>query len=501
VEGKVEKLNVGMIGCGLISTLHAAGYRDNPRVRLHAICDMDERVVAARGEEWKVEKTFTDYREMLADPAIDAVEVITPHKLHEQITVDALDAKKHVALQKPMTTSLASADRMVARAKQSGVVFKVTDNYVCYPPIVLARKLIESGEIGDPLLLRMKMINSPHGGWDMPVASYDWRFDEFAEGRFSETFDHGHHEWATARYLMGDVERVGAWIDSIDGVLDSPVTLMWKHKGGKKYGICDFVYAEKLHIPSKYYPNDEWFELTGDSGIIFIHRCTGEIHGGPAVSRFGNDGWTHYDTVKSDWAEGFRGALENFVDAIRGDAKPLLSGEEGREILRMSFAIYQAAKKRRDVYLEELDRPFPGLYAWRQRRREKKESFIESFRKPLLGRNLSKYAPQAGDLTEQFVGRFDAEAAADWESVVGLRLTPDGGVKEQTFVLQVSAGQVNLKEEPIPDDANLTIAMPAGTWAAIVLGKKSLESALFGRQLKVDGEAREGLRLRGAFHI
>ena len=167
----------------------------------------------------------------------------------------------------------------------------------------------------------------------------------------------------------------------------------------------------------------------------------------------------------------------------------------------MSFAIYQAAKKRRDVYLEELDRPFPGLYAWRQRRREKKESFIESFRKPLLGRNLSKYAPQAGDLTEQFVGRFDAEAAADWESVVGLRLTPDGGVKEQTFVLQVSAGQVTLKEEPIPDDANLTIAMPAGTWAAIVLGKKSLESALFGRQLKVDGEAREGLRLRGAFHI
>jgi hypothetical protein len=297
------------------------------------------------------------------------------------------------------------------------------------------------------------------------------------------------------------VERVGAWIDSIDGVLDSPVTLMWKHKGGKKYGICDFVYAKKLQIPSKYYPNDEWFEVTGESGIIFIRRCTGDIHGGPAVSRFGNDGWTHYDTVKSDWGEGFRGALENFVDAIRGDAKPLLSGEEGREILSMSFAIYQAAKKRRDVYLDELDRAFPGLYAWRQRRRERRESFIESFRKPLLGRNLSKYAPRAHELTEQFVERFDAGAAAGWESVVGLRLTPDGGVKEQSFVLEVSAGRVTLKEGPIPENAKLTIAIPAGTWAAIVLGKKSLESALFSRQLKVDGEAREGLRLRGAFHI
>jgi hypothetical protein len=167
----------------------------------------------------------------------------------------------------------------------------------------------------------------------------------------------------------------------------------------------------------------------------------------------------------------------------------------------MSFAIYQAARRRRDVYLEELDRPFPGLYAWRQRRKEKRESFIESFRKPLLGRNLSRYAPRAKELTEQFAGRFDAEAAADWESVVGLRLTPDGGVSEQTFALHVSAGKVALTEGPIPEDAKLVVAIPAGTWAAIVLGKKSLESALFGRQLKVEGEAREGLRLRSAFHI
>jgi predicted dehydrogenase len=497
----MERLNIGIIGCGLISTLHAAAYEGNPKVRLHAICDLDEQLVAARKREWKVERAFTDYRELLADPNVDAVEVITPHKLHEQVTIDALDAKKHVALQKPMTTSLESADRMVAHAKKSGLVFKVTDNYVSYPPIVLAKQMIENGEIGDPQLLRIKMISSAHGGWDMPVASYDWRFDEFSEGRFSETFDHGHHEWATARYLMGDVERVGAWIDSLDGVLDSPVTVMWKHKQGKKYGVCEFVFAEELHIPSKYYPNDEWFELTGSRGIIFIHRCTGDIHSGPAVSLFGNDGWTHYDEVKSDWAEGFRGALENFSDAISGSAEPLLTGEEGREILRMSFAVYQAARKRRDVYLEELDRSFPGLYAWGKRRREKRESFIESFRKPLWGRNLSKYAPQAKELTERFVGRFDPGVAADWVSVVGLRLMADGGVKEHSFTLYISAGQVTLQEEPIPENAKLTIAIPAGTWAAILLGKKSLESALFGRQLKVEGEAREGLKLRGAFHI
>ncbi len=497
----MEPLNVGIIGCGLISTLHAAAYPGNPKVRLHAICDLDEELLEARKSEWKVEKGTTDHRELLADPDVDAVEIITPHKLHEQLTIDALDAGKHVALQKPMTVSLESADRMVAHAKKSGLVFKITDNYVCYPPVVLARKMIENGEIGDPQLLRMKVISSPRGGWEMPVASYDWRLDEFAEGRFSETFDHGHHEWATARYLMGDVERVGAWIDSIDGILDNPVTLMWKHKGGKKYGICEFAFAYELYIPSRYYPNDEWFEITGSRGIIFVRRCTGDIHAGPAVSLFGNDGWIHYDDVASDWGEGFRGALDNFADAISGDAAPLLTGEEGRETLRMSFAIYQSARKRRDVYLEELDRRLPGLYAWRQRRREKRESFIESFRKPRRGRSLSKYAPRAKELTEQLMERFDAEAAGDWESVVGLRLTTDGGVREQTFTLHVSAGKVTLEEEPIPEAAKLTLTVPAGTWAAIVLGEKRLESALFGRQLKVEGETREGLNLRSAFHM
>jgi putative sterol carrier protein len=381
------------------------------------------------------------------------------------------------------------------------LVFKVTDNYLFYPPIVLAKRMIENGEIGDPGMLRMKMVNSPSGGWEMPLASYDWRFDEYSEGRFSETFDHGHHEWSTAWYLMGEVERVAAWVDSIDGVLDSPVTLMWKHKGGKRYGICDFVYAEELHIPSKYYPNDEWFEITGSRGVLFIHRCTGNIHEGPAVSLFGNRGWVHYDEVKSDWIEGFKGALENFIDAIVGEAEPLLTGQQGREILRMSFAIYQAARKRREVHLEELDRRFPALYAWRKRRKEKRESFIESFRKPLFGENLSKYAPQAKALTEQFVERFDAEAAAGWESVVGLRLTAEGGVGEQSFTLRIANREVSLQQGSIPEDAKLTISMPAGTWAAIVLGKKSLESALFRRQLKLEGEALEGLKLRSVFRV
>jgi predicted dehydrogenase/putative sterol carrier protein len=497
----MEKLNVGFIGCGLISNLHAPGYKNNKRATLYAVCDNDPEVLTIRKKEWKATKSYTDYHDLLADPNIDAVEIITPHKFHEQMVADALDAGKHVAVQKPMTISLKSADRMIKSGEGSGKIFKVTDNYLTYPPIVLAKKIIDNGDIGEPQMVRMKMINSAHGGWDLPISSYDWRFDEYSEGRFSETYDHGHHEWAVAWYLMGEVERVSAWIDSIDGIMDSPVTLMWKYKGGKKYGICDFSFSEELHIPSKYYANDEWFEIAGSKGIIFIHRCTGDIHTGPAVSVFTSKGWKYYDKVKSDWVEGFKGAAENFISAIDGKEAPLLTGVEGKEILKMSFAIYESAKRRRDVFLDELEKTFPTLYAKKRIRKEKKESYIESFKSPLFGKDFSKYAPQAKKLTEDFMDRFDPEAAQDWEGVVGIVLSAEGGVAEQKFTIKIGGGKAKLISGELPEDAGITLTIPAGSWAAILLGKKRLETALFKRELKVEGEAMEGMKLRSAFHI
>ena len=274
-----------------------------------------------------------------------------------------------------------------------------------------------------------------------------------------------------------------------------------KAKNGKKYGMCDFSFAEELHIPSKYYANDEWFEIAGSKGIIFIHRCTGDIHTGPAVSVFTSKGWKYYDKVKSDWVEGFKGAAENFISAIDGKEAPLLTGVDGKEILKMSFAIYESAKRRRDVFLDELEKTFPTLYAKKRIRKEKRESYITSFKSPLFGKDFSKYAPQAKKLTEDFMERFDPEAAQDWEGVVGLVLSAEGGVAEQKFTIKIGGGKAKLISGEIPENAGITLTMPAGSWAAIILGKKRIETALFKGELKIDGEAMEGMKLRSAFRI
>lgn len=496
-------INVGFIGCGRIADLHYLGYRNNPHARVFAVCDSDPERAESRRAAWGAERAYTDYRELLQNPDVDAVEVLTPFDAHEKVVVDAIRAEKHVAVQKPMAGSLRSADRMLAAAEQVGVVFKVTECYTTYPPIVLAKSIIDAGEIGEPVGMRIKYICSPHGGWEVPASTYAHQITKAAEGYGMETFDHGHHEWATAWYLLGEVERVSAWIDSMDGLLDCPATIMWKYRNSKRYGICDFVYAAQLRIPSEYYSNDEWYEVNGTHGILLVNRGTGHIQEGPAVSVYNGKNWRHIGNVLSDWSEGFIGSTRNFIGSILGHEKPLLTGAEGREILRFSLAIGRSAALRREVYLDELDARMPALFSWTRRNRERKDVIVGRRRRSLLQPwgDVARYATMAVSLTEQIGERFDAAEARHWNCAVGLHLTAEGGAPEEKFALRLTDGTLNVSRGGLPEGATLTLHMSAGTWAAILLGKKRLETALLTGKITYEGQAQEGMKLRNAFRI
>jgi len=498
----MDKINVGIIGCGRIADLHYPGYKNNRDARIYAVCDSDPSIAAARKKEWKAVKAYTDYRELLADGEIGAVEILTPHNLHEPMVIDAARAGKHIAVQKPMTTSLAGADRMIQAAGDAGVVYKVTDNYVWYPPTVLAKKMIENGEIGTPMNLRIKLIVGGSGGWAVPPSSWEWRMREFEAGLPEESFDHGHHIWSTAWYLLGEADRVSAWIDSADGIVDTPATVMWKYKEGMRYGMLENACANQMYIPSKYYANDEWIEITGTHGIIMINRCNGNIKEGPPLSLF-NGKWKQYSAVKSDWVEGFMGSTRNFIDAIKHSERPRLTGEEGRQILRFALSVLKSSRERREVFPDELDAAWPALYRWRKLRSEKK---AKAPKKNLLamiglGGNDAQYAAQAKELTSQLAGRFNPDAVKGWECSMGLHLLADGKSPESKFSFIISNDTMNMKEGNLPDGATFVLHIPAGTWAAILLKKKRIETAFIQGKLKIDGKAEEALKLRVAVGI
>ncbi|MEJ5362517.1 MAG: Gfo/Idh/MocA family oxidoreductase [Spirochaetota bacterium] len=500
----MSKINVAFIGIGRIADLHYLGYKNNKNACLYALCDSNAKLLEQRKKQWKVSTIYTNYRDLLADPKVDAVEILTPHALHEEMVIAAAKAGKHIALQKPMTNDLESADRMLKATKGSGKIFRVTDNYTFYPPIQLAKKIIGNGDIGKPIAVRIKFIGGGSGGWYVPPEAWQWRLKEHTESggiRGFDTFDHGHHLWTTAFYLCGGFEKAAGWIDSIDGIIDAPAVMIWKHTNGC-YGSIEFVHMPALSIPSKYYANDEWIEVSGTHGIVVIRRCTGNITKGPAVGVFTSKGWKNY-TVHCDWSLGFIGATHNFVNAILGNEKVMLTGNNAREILRFSIAVQKASHVQREVYVEELDSAFPFAVYFFHRR---KELQAKKSKKGLLERlgitgNLSKYAPQAKELTNQFIKRYNPGAVKQWTVTIALTITPDGGVGEMNYAIAIKNGLLDVKEGVKPDTWDMRISAPAGVWAAILLKKKRIEMAYLQGLLKIEGKAEEALKLRAAFGI
>src|SRR5688500_11241665 len=122
-----KKLKIGIIGSGGIAqSCHMKGYASMPDdVEMVAVCDISEETCQKAAGAYGVTKTYTDYRELLADPEVDAVSVATPNKHHLEPTVAALKAGKHVLCEKPLGMNADECRRMCAAARESGKILQV----------------------------------------------------------------------------------------------------------------------------------------------------------------------------------------------------------------------------------------------------------------------------------------------------------------------------------------------------------------------------------------
>src|SRR5499425_1440891 len=152
----MDRVRLAIVGCGNICQLNAPGYLEHPRCEIVALCDTEWARAELRARQWGITpRIYKDYSELLADPAVDAVELLTPTYLHAEQVIGALAAGKHVSCQKPLAVSVAEADRIVAAVAGARTTFRVTENFLYYPPIVKAKELLDAGVIGEPSLVRI----------------------------------------------------------------------------------------------------------------------------------------------------------------------------------------------------------------------------------------------------------------------------------------------------------------------------------------------------------
>jgi len=144
----MDKLRFGVIGLGWFGEKHCEALAALPNVEIHSLCTRTEKRLKEVAKTFKVKKTFTDYNEMLADPDLDAVSIVTMWDQHCAPTLAALAAGKHVFCEKPMASTMADCKKMVAAAAKAKGNFMV--GHICRfnPRYALAKRVIEDGGIG-----------------------------------------------------------------------------------------------------------------------------------------------------------------------------------------------------------------------------------------------------------------------------------------------------------------------------------------------------------------
>src|ERR1039458_8837358 len=108
----MDRVRLGVLGAGNIAAMNVRGYLEDPRCDVVAVCDSDEEVGRQAVKEWGAESFYPDLADMLADDSIDAVEVLTPTHLHHDHVIAALEAGKHVSVQKPVANTVEDARAM-----------------------------------------------------------------------------------------------------------------------------------------------------------------------------------------------------------------------------------------------------------------------------------------------------------------------------------------------------------------------------------------------------
>ncbi|TCO69420.1 Gfo/Idh/MocA family protein [Rhodovulum euryhalinum] len=204
-------LGIGLIGTGFMGKTHALAFRsvravmgDVPEVRLECLCDTPADKAARFAAQFGFVRATADWREIVADPAIDIVSITTPNNLHAEMAIAALQAGKHVWCEKPMALTLADAERMEAAARAAGRITLVGYNYLHNPAILHAKRLVGAGRIGRVVHVRGWVDEDYQADPDLP---WTWRA-RLADAGLGALGDLGCHLVSLVLALAGPIESL-----------------------------------------------------------------------------------------------------------------------------------------------------------------------------------------------------------------------------------------------------------------------------------------------------
>jgi predicted dehydrogenase len=326
-----RRWRLGLVGCGWISEVYVDALVELPNGEAVACCATSLERAQAFAARKGVPHACGDWRELVAREDVDVVTVGVPNALHHVVTIAALEAGKHVIVEKPLCLSLEEAREIVATAERVGKVVAYAENLCFAPKYVRAKQLLDQGALGQVRVVKqVEKHDGPHTRW----------FYERDAAGGGALLDMGCHSIEFARWLLGKpaVTAVWAHMDTwkhADTELEDHVVLHLEFAGGAT-ALLESGWSLLGGMASN-------AELQGTAGVLRVDL----LQDGAGMSLYQAEGEEPgWRSVDADWhrQQGYPQELAHFLACMESGEQPRESAADGLAVLEIILAAYESAR-------------------------------------------------------------------------------------------------------------------------------------------------------------
>ena len=344
----MQRTKVAILGAGFISEIHLESYhRFIPEADVVAVYARNEEKAKEFATKHSIAKWYTDVDKLIKESGCEIVDICLPNFLHAEACIKAAKAGKHIIIEKPLAVTLEEADAMIDECKKANVKLMYAEELCFAPKYERVRHLVKEGAVGEVYMLKQSEKHSgPHT---------DWFYDVNLAGG-GVLMDMGCHAMEWFRWMLGNVKAKSVYASM------STVYHKERTKGeDNSVVIVEFengVTTVAENSWAKHGGMDDRSEVHGTGGVIYADLFMGNSaisyskHGyGYAMEKADTTvGWS-FTVFEEVFNQGYPHELKHFVDCVRNDKEPLVTGEDGRVVLEILYAAYASAGQVKKIML------------------------------------------------------------------------------------------------------------------------------------------------------
>ncbi|SDM56432.1 Gfo/Idh/MocA family protein [Sediminibacillus halophilus] len=336
-------MNFAIVGCGFIARKHAKAIEKIGEANLVSVCDKDSTAMKYYVDEYKI-KGYTRLEEMLGSEEIDVVCICTPSGLHASIAVQLAEAKKHIIVEKPIAMNLEDTERIIDACKLNDVKLAVVHPNRFRPVVQELRKFLDQGLLGKISHVNAKV------NWNRNQEYYDqapWRGTKEYDG--GVLMNQAIHNLDLLLWFVGKPEQVFSMeatrLRNIEAE-DVSIGVI-----GFESGVLGTVEASTTVYPKNF---EESITIFGEKGTVKIGGANALYFEHLLVEGKSEEEIKEIKKSinKDPWGiPGHQWIIEDMVNAIKEDRIPSVTGEDGKEALKLVLGFYESADKNKPIQL------------------------------------------------------------------------------------------------------------------------------------------------------